>query len=454
LASTGAGLLRRLGIAADQGLLVLERNIRVNTVHGAVQTMGLNMVHPFIGIFAVRLGATNYQIALLSSAPAVVSLLAMVPGARFVDRFDRKKRLTMAFIFLHRLFFLALAMVPFFTPDRRAAILVALVALMNLPGAIGNVTWQSFIGGIVPAQLRPGAFAARNRAMSVFGTCIVLLAGRMLDVIAFPVGYQVAFVIAFLFAMAELWVLNQIDEEGAAAVAAQAAAAESAARPAGPAVATATSNIRRAWRELLSHRPYVRYTAASVFFYFAWQTAWPLFTLYQVRVLGANNMWVSMLSLANTGGSLVGYGFWARYATRHGNLRTLFTASAGIFIVPLVYAFSTSLYTVAAFNLLTGAIFSGVSLSLFNALLDTTPDRHRTSYIAYYNTLINISAIGAPMFGVTLLDWLGFRWAFLISAAMRVAGSLVFFVLDRMETRATAASQRHAAGRGATARGA
>lgn len=434
----------------------LEHNMRTNTLHGVVSVMALNLVHPFIGIFAVRLGASNYQIALLSSAPAVVSLMAMIPGARFVDRFPRKKRVTMGFLLAHRLFFLALASIPFFTPDRRAAVLVAVIALMNLPGAIGNVAWQSFISGIIPSSLRPRAFASRNRWMSLVGTAVVLVAGRLLDLMSFPVGYQVVFALAFAFAIAETAVFSRIDEDAALDLRAAAAAAGIA--RATPASAAALrrpdspeprqtgsggplSALRRTWQEVSTHRSFVRYMGASVYFYFAWQIAWPLFTLYQVRVLGANNLWISILNLANTGGSLVGYGFWANYANRRGNLRTLYTASAGIFVVPLVYAFSKSLYTVAAFNLLTGAIFSGVSLSLFNALLDTTPERHRTSYIAYYSTSVNVSAILAPMAGVALLNRFGFMWAFLIAALSRITGSLAFLWIDVLETRDR--SQRH-----------
>lgn len=441
--------------------LALEHNMRTNTLHGVVSVMGLNLVQPFIGIFAVKLGASNYQIALLSSAPAVVSLLAMIPGARFIDSFSRKKRVTMGFLFAHRFFFLALATIPFFTPDRRAGALVALIALMNLPGAIGNVAWQSFISGIVPASLRPRAFASRNRWMNLVGTVVVLIAGRLLDLMSFPVGYQVAFVFAFLFAIAEMAVFSRIDEDAALDLGAAAAAAGIATSPPvaaptrprdqqadkGPAAAATGSEgpiavLRRTWQEVSTHRSFLRYVGASMYFYFAWQIAWPLFTLYQVRVLGANNFWVSILNLANTGGSLVGYGFWANYANRRGNLRTLFAATAGIFIVPLVYAFSKSLYTVAAFNLLSGAIFSGVNLSLFNALLDTTPERHRTSYIAYYSTLVNATAILAPMTGVALLNRVGFMWAFLIAALFRITGSFAFLWIDVLETRDRAASRR------------
>jgi MFS family permease len=429
----------------------LQANIRTNALHGVMSVMALNMVQPFIGIFAVKLNATNYQIALLSSAPAVVSLAAMIPGARLVDRFPRKQRITMVFLLAHRAFFLALACVPFFTPDRRAAMLVAFVALMNLPGAIGNVAWQSFISGIIPQQLRPAAFAMRSRWMNLAGTVVVLAAGRMLDLVAYPLGYQVAFVLAFGLAVLEIWVFSRIDEawvdhmqgvspvEGAPAAAATAAAGSpvASASPESPGGGRSgpLATLRRTWSEIYRQKPFLRYTAASIYFYLAWQTAWPLFTLYQVRVLGANNLWVSLLNLANTGGSLVGYSFWARYANRHGNLRTLFAASAGIFIVPTVYAFSHSLYTVAVFNLLTGAVFSGVALSLFNALLDVTPEHHRTSYIAYYNTSVNVSAILAPVFGVALLNRFGFMWAFLAAAFLRITGSLAFLLVDRIEAR-------------------
>jgi len=448
---TGEQSRPRAGAAPESPL---EANIRTNTLHGVFSVMAMNMVHPFIGIFAVKLGASNYQIALLSSAPAVVSLAAMIPGARLVDRFDRKKRITMAFLLAHRAFFLALACVPLFTPDRRAAVLVAWVALMNLPGAIANVSWQSFIAGIIPQQLRPAAFAARNRWMNIAGTVVVLAAGRMFDLVAYPVGYQIGFSLAFVLAMVEMWVFSRINEDwsGGARGGARDGARDGATSPVAqiPARRGPAAALRETWREVRRQTPFLRYTAASVYFYLAWQTAWPLFTLYQVRVLGANNMWVSMLSLANTGGSLVGYGYWARYANRHGNLRTLFAASSGIFIVPVVYAFSHSLYTVAAFNLLTGAVFSGVTLSLFNALLDVAPESHRTSYIAYYNTSVNVSAIVAPVLGVALLNRFGFMWAFLAAAFLRITGSLAFLFVERLEARTRGPASALQAGAGAT----
>jgi len=409
----------------------LATNIRLNNYHGVVSTLAQNLVGPFIGIFAVRLGASNYQIGLLSSAPALVALLAMIPGAKYVDSRSDKQRITAVFMWAHRLFFFLLALIPLFAADSRATILVVLIAAMNFPGAISNVGWQGFIANVVPSERRAAAFADRNRLMNIIGTLAVLAAGRALDIMPHPLGYSIMFTLAFVLAIGEIWVFSRLKE----------LVPESGAReehdihwrrflPALP------RSIAADIKAMARQKRFLRFTGTSLFFHFAWQVAWPLFTLYQIKELGANNLWISILSLSNTGGSLLGYGFWVRYSQRHGSLRTLFASTLGIFIVPLIYAYSRSLVTIAFFNILTGVIFSGVMLSLFNTLLDMTPEAKRTTYIGYYNTAINASAMVAPLAGVAMLNLFGYKTAFLVAAALRLMGSLAFgavYYLERAE---------------------
>ena len=405
---------------------VQERNIRLNTYHGMVSVLAANMVAPFVGIFAVRLGASNYQIGLLSSAPAIMSLFAMIPGAKYTDSQPEKKRITSNFMLAHRIFYVILSLIPFFVADRRASVLVFTMALMNFPGAIANVAWQGFISRVVPPDRRAQAFATRNRLINIVGTLSVLVAGRVLDIISFPVGYQLMFLLAFVFAMGEIWVFRKLTENTIVAE-------PNVTQPFGNFLRQLPRSIWGDVKEIITQDRFLRFTITSMFFHFAWQVSWPLFTLYQVKELGATNLWVSILNLSNTGGSLLGYGFWVKYMEKNGSLKSLFVSTLGIFIVPFVYAFSRSLYTLAFFNILTGMVFSGVVLSLFNALLDMTPDLRKTTYIGYYNTAINTSAIFAPMAGVALLNALNYRPAFLTSAGLRVAGSLAFGYIYYLE---------------------
>jgi predicted MFS family arabinose efflux permease len=429
----------------------LRRNLHLVAIHGIFNAAALNMVGPFTAIFAMKIGATQLHVALLTSGPAVVSLLAMIPGALSIDRSDRKQRLTARFMLGHRVLYLALACVPFFPAPSRPTAFVALLALMNLPGAISNVAWQAFTSRVVPPEHRPATFAARNRLMSLVGTSVALLMGLFLDRVVFPVGYQIAFVSAFLAALVELAVFRTM-REGAppalplAAPPAAPPAEPSTRRPDPPFAAALRVPFLAPWvrygrsaagglRAILEQKRFVRYTLVSMLFYLTWQIPWPLYSWYHVRVLHANNLWVSLLSLMNTGGALAGYGFWTRYISRHGNLRALCLATLPIFMVSVVYAFATELYSIAVANLFVGVVFSGVNLALLNTLLEMTPDEQKTSYIAYFNTAITISSIVAPLIGVGLLRFMSFRPAFLVTAGIRLSGSAAYYALYKAEKR-------------------
>lgn len=419
----------------------LERNIRVNVYHGIASITALNLAAPFVSIFAVKLGASDYQVGLLSSGPAFLSLISMIPGARLIDKQPLKRRAVSLFILLHRLFYLFVASIPFFTSDKRAWLMVIAVSFMNIPASIGNVGWQAFISKVVPMERRAQAFASRSRLMNIAGTGIVLIAGRLIDVIGYPFGYQIMFVCAFLLSLVEIWVLGHVDESpdpavadsGHAKVVGGGPSAEASSGSPGP---RGFAAFKATAKEILGHDKFVRYTLASIVFYLSWQTPWPLFTLYQVNVLGANNTWVSLLSLTNTGGTLLGYGFWAKKCNQIGNLSTLFLASLGIFVVPLAYAVSKSLVTIAALNLLSGIVFSGVNLALLNQLLEVTPEENKTTYIAYYTTAVNVAAIVAPMLGVTLLESLDFFGAFMACAVLRFVCSFGFLLVKKLDAKA------------------
>jgi len=407
----------------------IERNVRINVYHGIADSISLNLASPFIGIFAIKIGASNFQVGLLSSGPALVSLLSMIPGARYLDKRSNQKQILSRLILFHRLFYLLISFIPFFTEDKRASILVILVALMNMPGSIFNVGWQAYISKVIPVSRRADAFALRNKLISLFGTITVLVTGMVIDAIGFPVGYQVVFAAAFAMAVVEAYLFNRLEET----VAEDTGSVKSSDEHDLPRTEGPFRSLIAEIRDIFQHTEFLRFVLASLVFHFAWQIPWPLYTLYQVKELGATNTWISILSLSNTLGSILGYSFWPKILTKHGNLKTLFASGVWIFIVPTVYAFSKSLATIGVFNFLTGAIFAGVNLSLFNTLLDVTPTENKATYIAYYTTVINASAIFAPMVGVGLGDKFGFFWAFIICAALRLASSLTFLLLNYLE---------------------
>ncbi|HSL94211.1 MAG TPA: MFS transporter, partial [Bacillota bacterium] len=374
---------------------VLRNNLRWNNIHGIMSVLSMNMVAPFTGLFAIRLGASDAQIAALSSWPALAGLLSMIPGARLADSRDKKKQLVAFFQLFNRSFFLLLALLPFMVTDTytRPAVFVVLIALMNIPGAVANVSWQSFIGGVIPAERRAQAFATRNQLMAVCGAAATLIAGRVMNMLAFPVGFQIMFAVGFALALLERFALLKIVEP-----------AQVNRKPRSP---------LGGWQQFragLAENPqYWQFGLASLVFHFGWQMAWPLFTKFQIQELGATAVWVSIFSVCSTVGATIAYPLWAKWVNRKGNKFMLIFAALGLAATPLFYAASTELWMLAVWSLIMGFSIAGISLILFNTLLEVSPEENRTSCIAYHNSAENASAVVSPYVCIFFVGLVGIR---------------------------------------------
>jgi hypothetical protein len=372
-----------------------------------------------------------------------------------VDRQRHKKKVTAWLMAANRLFYLLMVVVPFVLPAAQAALFVLLVTAMNAPGAVANAAWQGYMAKIFTPDQRAEAFAARNRAMNLFGTITVLAAGALLDLIGATWGYQLMFFGAFLVAVAEVKVFTDLREPATDPAARVPLAEEAAVQPELPAALDRVNvpapaeaapllplvfKLKRKLREIASNRSFVRYTLASIVFYFGWQTPWTLFSLYQVKELHANNFVLGILTLLNTGGNLFGYKFWVGQIEKKGNLHVQWLSALTLVAVPFTYSFTNllpripllgvdvSLYVIGTLNVFVGAALSGLILALFNSLLEATPEQNRTSYIAYYNTTITLTAVIAPLWGVFVYELRGYEVAFFICGAQRILGvsALVF----------------------------
>jgi MFS family permease len=392
-----------------------RHNVRFNTAQQVLQTIGINMVSPFLGILALKLGASSLEIGLLSTLPALAAVAVTLPATGLLRRW--RPQAAAAFLFLaSRFFYLVLASVPLWAgPAAPIAIAVA-VGLMNLPGSAGVIAWQSLVARVFPFGRRGAAFAASNRWMAVAVTLTTLVAGWVIDRLGTPRGYEIVFAFAFLVGLAEVAVLRRLIPPRRE-----------------PAAAAPTVPIR----ELLADRAYLRYALLSIAWYLVWQTPWPLFTQYQVNVLGANNTWLGVLSLTGNIGNFAAYNYWARRSERRANIPTLGVACIGMSLAPVAMVLSQHLWQLATYNLVTSLFNAGVVLLLFNGLLEMTPEHGRTTALALYGTMINSAAAVAPLIGVAMLATLGYTATFLIDAACRI---LVGYTFIRLSHRPAAAA--------------
>src|SRR5690606_37374317 len=96
------GCMRRKSLALMRPKLNLNDNLQINIYNGIALAIATNLVNPYFAKFAMRLGATDYQLAYLNSWPAFVSIFALIPGALLIEALGNKQRSTQWIMLIHK----------------------------------------------------------------------------------------------------------------------------------------------------------------------------------------------------------------------------------------------------------------------------------------------------------------------------------------------------------------
>src|SRR4051812_44383659 len=146
-------------------------NEKISIYHGMASTVALNFSSNFFPIFAITiLGATNYQVGLISSLPPLMALLMTIPAAILINRAQTQKKLVALSVLLARLMFLLIIAVVYLPSNSiHAWVFLTIIALMNIPNTVANVGWQAFISNLVDDSRRGAFFSDRNRLLTMVG---------------------------------------------------------------------------------------------------------------------------------------------------------------------------------------------------------------------------------------------------------------------------------------------
>lgn len=390
----------------------LKYNIRMNMINGLAWIVGYNMVMPFVGIYAIKLGANDFEVSLLNSLPALMVVLGVIPVTFVINRLKDVHKFAYILLYIARTFYFLLALVPFLQKSVEPAVLVLLVGIMNLPSMAVGICWQSFMSDLIPPEHRSKVFADRNFWTTVLGTAVVLITGWLLDWMAFPNGYQVIFTVAFIFGLIESYYFSKFHVIKANRD------------------ITNRSNIYYAFKDMLKSKKFIFFNASSFLFYFVWMMAWPVFTVYKVNSLHANNAWMSIFTIVSSLGSIISFYKWADIAEKKGNGYSVGLSAILISFIPLMWIKASNLYFGALFDFLGGIAVGGYNMLLFNWLLELLPDSEdKMSYIGLFTLITQVAAFVSPMFGMWLYIKMGFTAFMVLTGITRLLAGVVYIMV-------------------------
>lgn len=372
----------------------------------------------FVSVFAIRLGASNTLVGLLVSLPALINIFWLIPSARIIERQRRRLPIIVLAGFLQRVGYLLVALMPFVLRTHRPEALVVLVALITLPTAIVSVAFTSLIAEVVPIGKRAQVVSTRNVLVSIISTVTMLISGKLLDLLLFPLNYQLLFGAGFAASLVSLYYVSRIKVADAIVVEQQPRRK-----------AAFATRLRRSLKQIANQRDFVRFSASA--FVFQWGLYLPsaLYAIYRVRNLDASDTWIGLLSMVQNAVTIVTYLYWGRVASRKGNRRVLLISSLGVVLYPVLTGLSPRVELLLLPSIIAGIFGAGFNLSFFNTLLEVCPQERRPSFVALNTTVINVAAFLAPLLGTSLANFLDIRIALFIAGGVRLLGVGLFYQL-------------------------
>jgi MFS family permease len=404
------GIVRR-GLAPPDPADIVTPEERRNTglliAEAPFTNLALGAVVNFFALFAIQLGASNSMVGWLSSGPALVALLWLLPAGRLIQRAENYGRALALGALVQRIMLLGLAAVPLLPAAWRAWGVIFVVTLNTLPANIWGLSLHASTGELYQPRHLTRLVGMRWAAGNVSGVVSTLLLGRLLDVLAFPFNFQVMFAGVAVISLATVWIVLQLrypprDEEGGT-------------------VAQVTS-LRSLAKQLSQHRAFMRYEVGVVLGYMALLGAVPLYRIYWVRDLGANGAWVGGLTAAFSVGVTAGNLLWGRWSRPMTERRNMLIATLGMMgLYPIFVSLFPSLPLQLPVVTLAGFFSGGNDLLLFNRTVQVTPRKQRPTFIAAHNLTVNAAGFVAPLISSSLVGLIGTR---LVLAGVGVLGVL------------------------------
>lgn len=338
--------------------------------------------------YALKLGANNVQIGLMSTVPMLFVVMQLFASA-LVERGVSRRSMTIAGALANVSCWAFVILIPYAAgwaaPAVKVGALIAIITLVTVFAHISGNARGSWLGDLIPAGLRGTFFGRLNMYAGIVGTVFALVEGAFLDRVRHmglgAFGWLFGFGIMFGMLNALLFV-PQPDLPLA--------------RP------PAGSRFVRLARET--------FTNVQLMLLMAWGLLWslqsiagPFYATYMLRDLKMPFLGVGAVNAVATLTMLAASPFWGRMVDRYGSRPVLIACTATLAPIPLIWLGMTSARAVYAaippLNLLAGFAVAGVSVAVNTLIYKVTPSVGRSVQFAVYSSVVMLGAAPMPALG-------------------------------------------------------
>jgi MFS family permease len=373
-----------------------------------------NAAAPFLPVFLTRLGATNFQVGLLTSMPALTGLLLAIIVGRFLQTRTSILPFFSAARLLVVLSYALTGLVPFLVPrDYLIFSVLAIWAAATLPQTVVNILFSVVMNQVSGPN---GRFELMSRRWSIMGfttSIAVIITGYVLDHLGFPFNYQVVFLALSVGGLISFYFSSRLDLP-----------------PSVPITVDRQIGLRNQVKSyfdlIFSEKPFINFAIRRFVFLAGISLATPLFPLYFVRQLNASDAWIGIINTSSTAVMIIGYFLWVNRSRRQGTRVVLLWTTAGLAIYPILVALTGRVEMVVVLAGLAGIFQAGCDLVFFDELMRTIPGNYSATFVSFAQSMQYLSTMIAPVVGTTLADSIGLSGALIVAGVIRLTGFILF----------------------------
>ena len=381
-----------------------------------------NVAAPFLPVFLTRLGASNFQVGLLSSMPGMTGLILAIVVGRYLQS---RKNIVPSYSLSRLLVILCYALtglITFYGAEK--AIIIATLAIWafaTIPQTALAVAFSVVMNGVAGPT---GRYALLSRRWTIFGLTGVIgtfIVTRLIDLIEFPVNYAIMFMVLSLGGFLSFYFSRKITLPDQIP----------------PPIINSSSPLKGFQNvlDLLKANPAFLSFSLKRFVYFSAITlGTPIMPLFLVKDVMATDSQIGTINMTFTLIMLSGYFIWPRVSLKRSGRFVLLTTTLGMVLYPALSAATPQIGLIIVYAGIAGFFQGGLDLVFFDELMKTVPSEYSATFVSISQSMQYLSMILAPLLGTWLAGYIGLGGALWLSAGLRLLGFLLFLMPDRKST--------------------
>jgi len=398
-----------------------ELNLRPLYIRSIVNSLSIGTVNPFLGAYAVKLGASSSEMGWFQSSTNLSNNVMQVFWGRLSDRLKRR----IPFIVLGSLIVSGLWIPIIFVTS--ASQLIILLAIQALLGSMATPAWTALIGDLVPSFKLGRANATINLWASIGSLIATLSSGIIMIAIGGTLQemFLVPLTVATICGVTSSLIMFKLKEK--------------------------KNNEKLDLKEHFASKilgldvlararkmPYfIKYCYVEGIFQFFMSISWPLFSITQIRILKASMLQIALLSVVQSFVTIIFQGWAGRLADNVGRKPLLVFFRFSLVTVPIAYVLSPNINTLIVVGAFWGLAQALGQASATAYLLDVSPEEYRGSFTALFNLVIGVITFFGSLIGGYLSDYMiglyglitGLQIVYIISTVGRGIGAAAYLTL-------------------------